>query len=255
MHPTNYLQVQMAHCACFSKTQFGKMIQYAFPDIKYYFPMDLSEMVSEIEQTSTDVIVVMDLIDKGTRLTSPKFNRILNTCFLAQFKQIKVESQFRSRLEVELQKYFTDASDTLCLLSNICEFCNLNPTEVDAAHHSIASICATIVSETPFRPIFDTKATKFEMIKLIAESVELTLSDRKAQLDSTNDRMTELRYQNHTCPLCRYQPATYVALPCMHPCFCANCMKDLTEAKSVFSNCFHCNEKVKEVKGLSYLRM
>ena len=241
--------------ASFSRTQFGKMIQHAFPDLKYYFPMELRQMVLEIEQTATEVIMVIGLLDKGIRLSSPRFARILNTYFLAQFKPIKDEPQFRSALEAELQKYFANASETLCLLSNICDFCGVSQTEITRSLDSITSICATITSETPLRLVFEPQTAKLDVQKMIAEAVDLTLSDRKSQLSRTDDTMTELRYQNHTCPMCRYKPATYVALPCMHPCFCVSCMKELTEAKCAFSNCFSCNEKVKEVKVLSYLRV
>lgn len=79
------------------------------------------------------------------------------------------------------------------------------------------------------------------------ENIEKHHSDKLAEID-------QLRDTHHMCLICNIFPAVYYATPCMHPCFCVNCMNDFAQKQFLYNRCLNCQSLVKSIETMSFIQ-
>ena len=146
------------------------------------------------------------------------------------------------------------AENQFALVEALGSYCG-HEISLDKEFEELASMCQNARKVFDMKLEIEGKTLDEDITAALARAVEATKEDRQAALNRIDSVMEDLRYKNHTCPVCRYRPAIYYATPCMHPCFCYKCMTELANVDCVFSHCFICEARVSSVERLAYMNM
>ena len=226
----------------------------AFPNEKYVFGKSIEGVMSDFRENCSIVTSVCALLKRGVHAYSPRITNLYTTDFSIPFKSIKDKMELKKRLQEELAAYVQAVANHVVLVVDLARYCGENPS-CDRYFKELEKECHDLQIATGIEISFEKKTFDWDIPELISRAVAETKKTREDECARVDEVMTDLRFKNHTCPVCRYRPALYYATPCMHPCFCYKCMNEIARVGSIFSHCFICKQKVSEVQPLAFLNL
>jgi hypothetical protein len=217
------------------------------PYLSTQFP---AELVAALEADTSSAIELTKLI---LRLppTSDRITSLLNGPFLSRLRGLRVRARFQQTIVAEYPSYFQFVLNSLSLFTDLAAFSGV-PLPANDFTERAQKTRATFESALNVQ-VSTTSPAPIDVTNLLPQAIERVLHARSEDLAKTDERLVALRFQNHTCTVCRYRPAVYIAEPCMHPCVCQACMQRLRELGSVMTHCYTCRTKLTQVLPFTYL--
>ena len=239
---------------CFSSHHLETLSREVFKGEPYVFIGSIGQTLSDIKANMQILKSVFMMLQKGVRPSSPRISKLYTTPFTKQFQGIKDKDSLIRAIKEELVQYVRAAENQFALVEALGSYCG-HEISLDKEFEELASMCQNARKVLDMKLEIEGKTLDEDITAALARAVEATKEDRQAALNRIDSVMEDLRYKNHTCPVCRYRPAIYYATPCMHPCFCYKCMTELANVDCVFSHCFICEARVSSVERLAYMNM
>jgi hypothetical protein len=224
-----------------------EIVHGASPYLSTHSP---AQLISALEADTASAIDLTKLVLRFPP-SSDRITSLLTGPFLSRLRGLRVRARFQPAIIAEYPLYLQFVLNALSLFADLGAFAGV-PVAMDdftsraqksrMTFETALNVQLTIVNPGPV-----------DLTRLLPQAVERVLRARSEALAATDERLMALRFQNHTCTVCRYRPAIYVAEPCMHPCVCQGCMQRLRELGSAMTHCYTCRTKLTRVLPLSYL--
>ena len=238
---------------CFTSHHLAALSRDVFKGEPYMFVGSIDQMLSDVKENLQILKSVFLLLQKGVRPSSPRISKLYTTSFTKQFQGIKDKDALIRAVKEELAKYVRAADNQLALVEAIGSCCG-HKISLDKEFDELERMCKNAGKVLEMKiELEGTTLDGDDISGALWRAVAATKEDRQTALNKIDAVMEDLRYKNHTCPVCRYRPAIYYATPCMHPCFCYKCMTELANVDCVFSHCFICEARVSSVERLAYM--
>jgi hypothetical protein len=198
------------------------------------------------------VIQLAQYLNKGLQPRCKEIQELLKIDFLLQFRQVWAPRQFREKMMREITELLQCNVNYGKVMIGICRHFGHDPSASEDFIAFVQRFRRDFEGASGWSIVVDSEIREISS-DLIAAVISKNLAIKKKELEETENTLTDLRYKNHTCPVCRYRPAIYLAKPCLHPSFCSGCINELTSHGGTFTHCFVCKAKVESVQPLSYL--
>jgi hypothetical protein len=235
----------------FNSAHFQVLYELVYGPSPYLSKASAREIVSTLRSDATALVTIAGLLRRFTPPSSQPIRSLLTTPFLSRLLPYRARAHLERSLIPEFQSYLQCVLNSLTLLSDIATFSGLPDTTFTPFFEACDLIRSDLESAMAVK-LEITVPEHHNIRPLLPKVIEQVLESRKTELKATDDRLMDLRFKNHTCTVCRFQPAIYFVEPCMHPCVCHACMRNLAELKSAITHCYACQQKVTRIRPFSY---
>jgi hypothetical protein len=235
----------------FHSGHFHALYELIYGPCPYLSTQSFPDLLSTLKSDSTTLISISKLLRSYVPPASQRIKSLLTTPFLIRLRSYHARAQLERALVPEFQSYLQSVFNSLSLLSDISTF-----SGISKSYSHFFESCTEIQSnfETAMNVKLEIIPPKHsDLTSLLPQAIEKVLQSRSTELKVVDDRLIDLRFQNHTCTVCRFRPAIYFAEPCMHPCICQGCMRNLSELGSAMTHCYTCQNRITKVRPFSYL--
>ena len=207
-----------------------------------------------LKDYSLATIEIFNILNSSQNILDISLCELLNKPEFAEFLIVsnvhKLKKQIIAKFNKKLQEFFNCAS----IILSFTVYLGIKVDDINIFIAEAKEIKEKIIKCSAQETKIDATFPNISINKVIPSLINKTRKSASSRRISTENTLEKMKFENHTCVVCKQYPAAYFLRPCNHSAFCHYCMDKLEKTNTVFEHCYYCQTLVQKIECLHFLQ-